>query len=123
MSIQYKSTYAPGIYFGGALAMVISYVQNHSIIWAIIHGLCGWWYVVYYALGYGRWLWYLDVVVGSIKIYWEGDTMKRRYAAYGMMLLLVTMIVTMCHGPTEPTGNSCNGDSLSTNKCPPPKQS
>ena len=39
--------------------------------------------------------------------------MKRRYAAYGMMLLLVTMIVTMCHGPTEPTGNSCNGDSLS----------
>lgn len=39
---------------GSALAMVISYVQNHSIIWAIIHSIFSWAYVIYYALGYGR---------------------------------------------------------------------
>ena len=49
--------------------------------------------------------------------------MKRRYAAYAIFLLLAIMIITMCHAPTGPTGNACNNDSLSTNKCPPPKQS
>jgi hypothetical protein len=36
--------------FGSALAMVISYTANHSILWAIIHGIFGWLYVVYFAL-------------------------------------------------------------------------
>ena len=39
-----------GIGFGSALAMVISFSINHSIFWAIIHGLMGWIYVVYRAL-------------------------------------------------------------------------
>ena len=39
-----------GVGFGSALAMVISYDANHSIAWAIIHGLFGWAYVVYFAL-------------------------------------------------------------------------
>ena len=41
-----------GIGFGSALAMVISYVNWHSIFWAILHGLMGWFYVVYYAIRY-----------------------------------------------------------------------
>jgi hypothetical protein len=39
-----------GVSFGSALAMVISYDANHSILWAIIHGIFGWFYVVFAAL-------------------------------------------------------------------------
>ena len=41
-----------GITFGSALAMVISYVNWHSIGWAIIHGLFSWGYVIYFFLRY-----------------------------------------------------------------------
>lgn len=43
-----------GIGFGCALAMVISWSANHSILWAILHGFFSWLYVIYYALGHGR---------------------------------------------------------------------
>jgi hypothetical protein len=36
-----------GISMGSALAMILSYDRNHSILWAILHGLCTWFYVVY----------------------------------------------------------------------------
>jgi len=36
-----------GISFGSALAMVLSYAKNGSILWAIIHGLLSWIYVIY----------------------------------------------------------------------------
>ncbi|MBN1914682.1 MAG: hypothetical protein JW769_02200 [Parachlamydiales bacterium] len=39
-----------GISFGSALAMVVSYTVNKSLIWAIIHGFLSWIYVIYYAL-------------------------------------------------------------------------
>jgi hypothetical protein len=39
-----------GVSFGSALAMVISYSANHSILWAIIHGIFSWLYVLYFAL-------------------------------------------------------------------------
>ena len=39
-----------GITFGSALAMVISYTNWHSIFWAIVNGLLGWVYVVYYTI-------------------------------------------------------------------------
>jgi hypothetical protein len=39
-----------GVSFGSALAMVISYSHNHSILWAIIHGILSWLYVVYAVL-------------------------------------------------------------------------
>jgi hypothetical protein len=38
-----------GITFGSALAIAISWSANKSILWAIVHGLLGWIYVVYYA--------------------------------------------------------------------------
>jgi len=39
-----------GIGFGTALAITISYTRNHSILWAIIHGILGWLYVIWSAL-------------------------------------------------------------------------
>jgi hypothetical protein len=39
-----------GVGFGSALAIAISYTKNHSILWAIIHGILGWLYVIYAAL-------------------------------------------------------------------------
>ena len=39
-----------GIGFGSALAITISWSVNHSILWAIVHGVLSWVYVIYYAL-------------------------------------------------------------------------
>ncbi len=47
-----NKTVKSGITFGSALAMVISYVNWHSIIWAIFHGLLSWVYVIYYIIRY-----------------------------------------------------------------------
>ena len=47
-----SKTVKSGITFGSALAMVISYVNWHSIGWAIVHGILSWGYVIYYAIRY-----------------------------------------------------------------------
>lgn len=47
-----EKTVKSGVSFGSALAMVISYTAWKSIVWAIIHGLLGWLYVIYYILKY-----------------------------------------------------------------------
>lgn len=39
-----------GASFGTALAIVVSYTANHSILWAIVHGFFSWLYVIYFAL-------------------------------------------------------------------------
>lgn len=39
-----------GIGFGSALAMVISYTAHKSVLWAIIHGVLSWLYVIYFLL-------------------------------------------------------------------------
>lgn len=41
-----------GFGFGAAMAMILSYSINSSIIWMIIHGVCSWIYVVYFAIKY-----------------------------------------------------------------------
>ena len=41
-----------GITFGTALAIAISYSNNHSILWAIVHGVLSWLYVIYFAIAY-----------------------------------------------------------------------
>ena len=41
-----------GITFGCALAIAISWTANKSILWAIIHGLFSWLYVIYYYFKY-----------------------------------------------------------------------
>ena len=35
---------------GAPLAMIISWSVNKSILWAILHGIFSWFYVIYYAL-------------------------------------------------------------------------
>ncbi|HEY1723374.1 MAG TPA: hypothetical protein VGG27_19175 [Magnetospirillaceae bacterium] len=49
-AVRFNAPMRYGISFGSALAMVISYSANHSILWAIIHGLLSWLYVIYAAL-------------------------------------------------------------------------
>ncbi len=39
-----------GFGFGSALAITISWSQWHSVLWAILHGICGWFYVAYYVI-------------------------------------------------------------------------
>ncbi|MFP6598323.1 MAG: hypothetical protein VCB26_13630 [Candidatus Hydrogenedentota bacterium] len=38
-----------GITMGSALAMILSYSANQSILWAILHGIFSWLYVIYFA--------------------------------------------------------------------------
>jgi len=39
-----------GASFGSALAIAISYGNNHSVVWAIIDGILSWIYVIYFLL-------------------------------------------------------------------------
>lgn len=39
-----------GLSVGSALAVTLSWSANHSILWAIIHGLLNWFYVIYYLI-------------------------------------------------------------------------
>lgn len=48
-----EKTVKTGIGFGSVLAMVISFVSWESIGWAILHGIFGWLYVIYYVIQYG----------------------------------------------------------------------
>ena len=43
---RYKEHVKTGVSFGAVLAIVISWSVNHSVLWAIIHGLLSWIYVV-----------------------------------------------------------------------------
>ena len=37
-----------GVTFGAVLAIVISWSYNHSVLWAILHGILSWIYVEYH---------------------------------------------------------------------------
>jgi ABC-type Fe3+-siderophore transport system permease subunit len=39
-----------GVGFGSVLAIVCSWARNRSILWAILHGMLSWFYVIYFAL-------------------------------------------------------------------------
>jgi hypothetical protein len=41
-----------GATFGSALAIAVSYSNNHSLVWAIVHGILSWLYVIYFAIVY-----------------------------------------------------------------------
>jgi len=43
-----------GLAFGSALAITISWSLHKSILWAILHGVGSWLYVIYYAIEGGR---------------------------------------------------------------------
>lgn len=50
--IYEKEVVKKGVSFGTCLAMVISWSLNKSVLWAIIHGILGWLYVIYYLVKY-----------------------------------------------------------------------
>ena len=39
-----------GVGLGTVIAVVLSWQSNRSILWAIFHGICSWFYVVYWAV-------------------------------------------------------------------------
>jgi hypothetical protein len=39
-----------GIGLGSAIAVTISWSLHKSLLWVIIHGILGWFYVIYYAI-------------------------------------------------------------------------
>jgi peptidoglycan/LPS O-acetylase OafA/YrhL len=39
--------YGPGIGLGTLIAVIVSWSRNKSILWAIVHGILGWFYVIY----------------------------------------------------------------------------
>ena len=39
---------------GAIAAAVMSYMKWHSLGYAILHCLCGWFYVLYYLIAYGN---------------------------------------------------------------------
>jgi hypothetical protein len=45
-----KEVISSGISMGAALAMILSWSKNASILWAVIHGFLSWIYVIYFAI-------------------------------------------------------------------------
>jgi len=45
-----RDVVSSGVSLGSALAIVISYTAYKSVLWAIIHGILGWLYVIYFLL-------------------------------------------------------------------------
>lgn len=45
-----NSTVKNGIGLGSVIAIVISWSRNKSVLLAILHGLLGWLYVIYYSI-------------------------------------------------------------------------
>jgi hypothetical protein len=39
-----------GVGLGTVIAVVVSWHRNRSILWAILHGILSWIYVIYFAL-------------------------------------------------------------------------
>jgi hypothetical protein len=46
--MEKQTVVSSGISMGTALAIVISWSLEPSVLWAIIHGIFGWFYVLYY---------------------------------------------------------------------------
>jgi hypothetical protein len=42
-----------GIGLGAVIAAIVSYTTNHSILWALVHGFLGWFYLIYRICGCG----------------------------------------------------------------------
>ena len=42
-----------GFGIGSIIAAILSWVTNHSIIYCILHVLCGWLYVIYWLIVHG----------------------------------------------------------------------
>jgi hydroxyethylthiazole kinase-like sugar kinase family protein len=47
---QMHTVTASGIGLGAVIAVVASWQRNKSLLWAILHGILSWIYVIYFAL-------------------------------------------------------------------------
>jgi len=47
-----KEAVTTGISMGSALAMILSWDVNHSILWCVVHGILSWFYVIYCVFKY-----------------------------------------------------------------------
>ena len=45
-----KEVVKNGVGFGSALAIAISFTTHKSVLWAVIHGIFSWFYVIYFLL-------------------------------------------------------------------------
>ena len=52
MENKYKSNLGQGFIPGTIIAFMLSYAVNKSILWAILHLCCGWFYVIYWLFSY-----------------------------------------------------------------------
>ncbi|MBN8500399.1 MAG: hypothetical protein J0M19_04535 [Sphingomonadales bacterium] len=50
MSSPHGDAARAGIGLGSAIAVAISWSLHKSILWAVVHGVLSWLYVIYYAL-------------------------------------------------------------------------
>ncbi len=50
MNMDRRSVAKAGISFGTALAITISWSANQSVLWAILHGVLSWIYVIYFVV-------------------------------------------------------------------------
>ena len=50
MSLRKSTTASTGISLGSAIAVTISWSMYKSVLWAIIHGIFGWLYVIYFVI-------------------------------------------------------------------------
>jgi len=50
LKMEDETVTSSGIGFGCALAIAISWSLHHSILWAILHGVFSWFYVIYYVM-------------------------------------------------------------------------
>lgn len=55
---------------GTILAVGLSYMKWHSIGWAVVHGMIGWLYVIYYLMSYGIPQW---IVLSAANQYPKND--------------------------------------------------
>jgi len=47
-----SSTTSSGVGIGSVIAVILSWTINHSILWAILHGILSWFYIIYWVIKY-----------------------------------------------------------------------
>ena len=50
MSMKKSTAASSGISLGSAIAVTISWSLHGSVLWAIIHGILGWLYVIWHVI-------------------------------------------------------------------------
>ncbi len=50
MSSSNREAARYGVTFGTALAIAISWSTNKSVLWAVLHGLLSWFYVIWHVV-------------------------------------------------------------------------